>query len=611
MNKKYWGIVVVAIVVGFFCAYIGADIAQKKGEQTALNNKGLVAGLSDDDPRFDVWGKYFPQHLDMYLQGAIQEETSTNFGGNLSYNKLERFPQLVKMWAGYPFSKDFNEERNHFFIQADQMKTARNNKDFLNASGLKAFGGQPTACMNCHSGWTPWLIKNISNGDFTAFNSAKYWTMIKNVPLKDNQAPDSPEHTGLHGGTRMGLTCADCHSPKDMSLRITRPALVDALVSRGYEIDSDRGIKASRQEMRTFVCSQCHVEYYFRPTGTKIKTMGESIAQNPKEKWLDGTQKTYEQIDYWRNGNQPTEIVVDGLNLAFPWSEWKKDQPFKIEMFDEYYEKNKDIFPSDWVHQDTKAPMIKIQHPETELASGGIHAQNGVSCADCHMPYVRKGANKLSQHNIGSPLKDINASCKTCHTQSEQYLKEQVHNIQNSIASMQRSAEYAIVSLIVDVKKVRDKLGEKSKYQSDGKVDEAKISKYLQEVLNLHRKSQMRADFVNAENSTGFHNPVEAARIMGQSIAMAKEAQTFLVALAAKEGIEIMPSNLGFKDMQKFAPGELLYPVDMDGHKKGDPYYLDEKDVNKAPDKKLLELDENLSPYNYTKVDTPVSALVH
>ena len=159
MNKKYWGIVVVAIVVGFFCAYIGADIAQKKGEQTALNNKGLVAGLSDDDPRFDVWGKYFPQHLDMYLQGAIQEETSTNFGGNLSYNKLERFPQLVKMWAGYPFSKDFNEERNHFFIQADQMKTARNNKDFLNASGLKAFGGQPTACMNCHSGWTPWLKK--------------------------------------------------------------------------------------------------------------------------------------------------------------------------------------------------------------------------------------------------------------------------------------------------------------------------------------------------------------------------------------------------------------------------------------------------------------------
>ena len=608
MNKKYlWGLIIVAILVGFVAAYIGADVAEKKGEQVALNTFS-TQGLSDDDPRFDVWGKNFPHHFDMYLSGAKEPLEATDFGGNLSYNKLDRFPQLVIMWAGYAFAKDFNEERNHFFIQSDQMKTGRNNKDLLNASGLKAFGGQPTACMNCHSGWTPWLINNVANGDFTTFNSTKYWTMIKNVPLKDNQAPDSPEHTGLHGGTRMGLTCADCHSPTDMSLRITRPALVNALVSRGYEVDKDHGIKASRQEMRTFVCSQCHVEYYFKPTGTKVKVMGESIANNPNAKWLDGTQKTYEQIDYWRGDNKPTQIEVAGLNLTFPWSEWKKGEPFKIEMLDEYYEKVKDIFPSDWIHKDTKAPMIKIQHPETELASGGIHAQNNVSCADCHMPYTRKGANKLSEHNIGSPLKNINASCKSCHSQSEEYLKTQVSNIQNSIASMQRSADYAIVSLIFDIKKVREEMGKMPKYQTDGKADDAKISKTLEKVLDLHRKSQMRADFVNAENSTGFHNPLEASRIMGQSIAMAKEGQTLLVALAAKDGITISPSNLGFKDIQKFAPGELRYPVDMDGHKKGDAYYEDEPEVNKAPDKKLLELDSNLSPYNYSKVDSPVSA---
>lgn len=608
MSKKMmWIVLVIAIVIGAVVAYISADIGEKRGEQNALN-KNSSLGLSDSDPRLTTWGSRFQDYLDMYLSGANYTLKSTDFGGNISYNKLDRYPQLVKMWAGYPFSFDFNEERHHFFIQSDQMKTARNNKDFLNASGLKAFAGQPTACMNCHSGWTNWLLENVSKNDFVAFNSAKYWTMIKNVPALDNEALDSKEHTGLHSGTRMGLTCADCHSPEDMSLRITRPALVNALISRGYEADKTQGVKATRQEMRTLVCAQCHTEYYFAPAG-RVTTIGESIASDPSAKWLDGTQKTYDQIDYWRNGNKPTQIEVDGVILAFPWSEWKKGEPFRIEMFDDYYEKVRDKFPQDWIHKETKAPMIKIQHPETELASGGIHAQNGVSCADCHMPYVRNGAKKVSNHQFISPLNDVNASCKTCHNQSENYLKKQVYNIQTSIASMQRNAEYTIVSLIEDVKKVREQMGTMPKYQTDGKADDGKISQALKAVLELHRKSQLRADFVNAENSTGFHNPTEAARIMGQSIAMAKEAQALLTAIAAKDGISIMPSNLGFKDIQKFAPGELRYPVDMEGHKKGDLYYHeeDEKDINRSPSKNLLELDESLVPYDYNKVNKPLT----
>lgn len=608
-NKKLWGILAIGLIVGFVVAYISADIGEKKGEQIALASANM-AGISDDDPRFTTWGKAFPEHLDSYLKGANYEPVPTKFGGNLSYNKLDRFPQLVRMWAGYPFSVDFNEERHHFYIQSDQMKTARNNKDLLNSAGLKAFGGQPTACMNCHSGWTKWLIDNVAGGDFVKFNSAKYWTMIKNVPTMDNQAPDSKEHTGLHGGTRMGLTCADCHSPNDMSLRLTRPALIEALVDRGYEKDAKQGIKASRQEMRTLVCAQCHVEYYFKSTGSKVATMGESIANNPNAKWLDGSQKTYEQIDYWRDGNKPTEVTVDGLTLAFPWSEWKKGEPFRIEMLDDYYDKVREKFPQDWVHKETKAPMIKIQHPETEFASGGIHAQNGVSCADCHMPYTRGGAKKITSHEFTSPLRDVNTACKSCHAQPEEYLKAQAYSIQTSIASMQRSAEYAIVSLIEDIKNVRAAMGNLAKYQTDGKADDKKISAALKEVLELHRKSQMRADFVNAENSTGFHNPTEAARIMGQSIAMAKEGQGLLVVLAQKDGITITPSNLGFKEIQKYAPGLLRYPADMDGHKKGDIYYdeHDEKDVNRAPAKDLLELDENLAPYNYKKIIKPLTS---
>ena len=595
-------VLTVAIIIGIVIVALLINISTKKNETMVIAPKSFVE-LSDDNPTFDYWGKNYPENLDMYLKVEKEQPRSTDFGGNLAYSKLIRYPQLTILWAGYPFSMDANEERGHFWIQVDQMDTARNNKDFLNAHGFKAFGGQPTACMNCHSGWSPWLYKNVAKGDWVAFNSTKYWTMIKNVPAVNGIEEGSDAHSGPHGGKRMGVTCADCHNPQDMTLRITRQGLINSLVMRGYEKDPVQGIKADRNEMRTLVCAQCHVEYYFKPTGSKVNVMGETIANDPSKKWFNGTQKTYDEFDSWRDGNKPTEIQVDGIELVFPWSVWKKDMPFRIEMFDEHYDKVRNLeagkaFKADWTHKDTKAPMIKIQHPEFELYSGSVHAANGVSCADCHMPYVRSGAKKITQHNITSPLVDVNSSCKSCHNQSESYIRKQVADIQNSIAFDLRSAEYATVSLIWDIKKMRDELSKQ------GKSDE-EINKILKEPLELHRKGQMRSDFVGAENSTGFHNPREASRMLLQAVEMARQGQTALAVVANKYNIEYKPSEATFEEIQKFNPGEIKYKVDMNGHKAGDRYY-EHLNVNGNPPKDLLELDKNIKPYINTKVDSPV-----
>lgn len=609
-------VIVVLLIIGL--VWLNLDINEKQvRDNTAVLSKQVVE-LSDDNPTFDYWGKNFPQHLGMYLTVETEQPKVTEFGGNHSYSKLIRYPQLTKIWAGYPFSLDANEERGHFWIQVDQMETARNNKDFLNAHGFAKFNGQPAACMNCHSGWAPYLYRVVAKGDWAAFNSAKYWTMIKEIPAVNGVEPDSEAHNGPHGGKRMGITCADCHNPADMGLRITRQAAINALVVRGYKKDPDTGIKATNEEMRTLVCSQCHVEYYFKPTGTKVKTVGETIALDSTKKWWDGTQKTYDEFESWRDGNKAREIEVDGIELTFPWNEWKKDKPFRIEMLDDYYDNIRDKFPADWIHKDTKAPMIKIQHPESELYSGGVHAANGVSCADCHMPYIRKGAVKVTQHNITSPLQDINSSCKACHIrQSEEFLKNQVLDIQKSVAFDLRTAEYAVVSLIEDTKRMRDELGKLPKYQTDGKADDAKISKALQNVLELHRKSSMRADFVGAENSTGFHNPREASRMLLQAVEMAKSAQAELLDIAQENGIKgFKISHLGYEDMQKFNPGEIHYKIDMKNvkghdHKAGDRYYEDKR-INSAPGKELLELDKNTKPYNYKELDSlkPMGAKV-
>lgn len=605
MNKKgfiYFAIIVViiAIVVVFM---LNKDISKKQNEGTGgIISKEFVE-LSDDNPTFDHWGKNFPDYLDMYLTVETEKPVTTEFGGNLSYSKLIRYPQLTMLWAGYPFSIDANEERGHFWVQVDQMDTARNNKDFLNAHGFAAFGGQPAACMNCHSGWSPLLYKNAAKGDWVVFNSTKYWTMIKNVPAVNGIEENSAEHSGPHGGKRMGLTCADCHNPKDMSLRLTRQAAINSLIMRGYEADKEQGVKATREEMRTLVCAQCHVEYCFKPTGQKVKVMGESIAKDATKTWWNGKQKTYDEFDSWRDGNKPTQIEVDGIELIYPWSYWKKGTPFRIEMFDDHYEAVRSVFDKDWSHKATKAPMLKIQHPEYELYSGGVHAANGVSCADCHMPYIRKGSKKMTNHNVTSPLANINAACKTCHTQSEDYLKAQIKDIQNSIAFDLRTAEYSIVSLITDIKNLRDTLSAMPAFQKDGKTDEGKISAELKDVLELHRKSQMRADFVGAENSIGFHNPREASRMLLQSVDMTRQAQTKLVQIAAKNGIaNFKISNLGFEDMQKLNPGEIRYKVDLDGHKAGDRYYEHDY-INGNPTSNLLEDDKNLKPYNYSIVD--------
>ena len=601
MKKSYTLpiILAIAVIIGIALVMLASSIGGKKAEELAVSPKSFVE-LSDDNPTFDFWGKNFPEYVDMYVTVEKEKPKDTTFGGNLAYSKLIRYPQLTQLWAGYPFSIDANEERGHFWIQVDQMDTARNNKDFLNAHGFAAFGGQPTACMNCHSGWTPWLLKNTAKGDWVAFNSTKYWTMIKTVPAVNGIAENSPEHSGPHGGKRMGVTCADCHNPTDMSLRITRPGLINSLVLRGYEKDAVQGVKADRNEMRTLVCAQCHVEYYFAPTGTKVKVMGESIAQDSTKKWWNGTQKTYDEFDSWRDGNKPTEIEVAGLELIYPWSAWEKGKPFRIEMFDTHYDKVRNLeggkaFKFDWSHKITKAPMLKIQHPEYEMYSGSVHAANGVTCADCHMPYIRKGAKKVTQHNITSPLFDINSACKTCHNQSEEYLKAQITDIQKSVAFDLRSAEYATVSLIWDIKKIRDELGKQ------GKNDE-QINAILKDVLELHRRGQMRGDFVGAENSTGFHNPREASRMLLQAVEMARQGQTQLALIAKQYNIAYKPSEATFEEIQKLNPGDIRYKVDVNGKKAGTRYY-EHAEINGNPPASALDFDKNNKPYNYQKID--------
>jgi nitrite reductase (cytochrome c-552) len=224
---------------------------------------------------------------------------------------------------------------------------------------------------------------------------------------------------------------------------------------------------ASRQEMRTFVCAQCHVEYYFAGQDKKV---------------------TYP----WHNG-------------------LKIDQAFA------YYA---DIGFKDWTHKETGAPALKAQHPEFELWSQGVHAANGVACADCHMPYTRQGAVKVSDHHVRSPMLNINNACQTCHNQSEADILKRVNTIQEKTHAHMIRAEEALVALINDIVKAKANGAPESKIAS---------------AQGFQRKASFYTDYVSAENSMGFHAPQEAMRILGEAIDYARQGQLEIAPWAHQE----------------------------------------------------------------------------
>jgi nitrite reductase (cytochrome c-552) len=418
------------LTVGVAMLLININNRQQEARQYPLQ----VVEIAEDEIDPAVWGLNFPTHYDRFMMTQT-DYGETPYGGSTAYSKLERYPAMIRLWAGYAFSRDHNEERGHFYAQTDQAETER-----------VVVVDQPGACINCHAAEAPLLIAEMG------------WETFNRTPY--NELRDS-----LHNG----VSCSDCHTPGTMELRITRPALINALEQQGIDVT-----QATRQEMRSYVCAQCHVEYYF---------LGENRV------------------------------------LTFPWS-----QGLTIDNIESHY----DTYGfRDWVHAETGAEMIKIQHPEFEMWSSGLHARSGVSCADCHMPYMREGGIKISDHWIRSPLANLSNACQTCHNIPEEDLRTRVLTIQGITAELLRDTEEAILS-------VNDAI---IAAMEAGATDEE-----LAEARRLIRAAQLRWDFVSSENSTGFHSPQESARVLANAIDLARQAEIAVLQLSINSGEEQVSS---------------------------------------------------------------------
>src|ERR1039457_7284968 len=344
-------VAIIVVVAGSTAVIAGLLVNIFQRKQEAKNPYLRFVDVTNDTTDPAEWGKNWPREYDGYLRTATRTKS---VGGAASETmpppeKADKNPWLTRMFAGYASAIDNRDRRGRAFMLTDQENTKRTKER-----------KQPGSCLHCHASVIPLYrqtgaelapsappAEQLQKG-FEAIGKLDYWEANAKLEKSGHKHP---------------VSCVDCHDPKSMQLRVARPGFIKGIKAlKAHEgiADYDPNRDATRQEMRSFVCGQCHVEYYCGPKTT----------------------------------------------LFFPWI-----NGLKVEEIESYYDNYK--FEDghrfyDWKHAETGAEVLKAQHPEFEVWNQDTHAKAGVACADCHMPYMREGALKVSDHWVRSPLTNIN-----------------------------------------------------------------------------------------------------------------------------------------------------------------------------------------------------------
>ena len=458
-----WILFFATIIAVFLLGLLASSITERRAEEVT-SNKPMVK-LDEWEPRNYVWGKNYPTEYESYMLNN-ESDFATKYNGNAMIDMLELDPRLVVLWAGYGFSKDYNQGRGHTYAIEDLRNSLRTGGPTGSDDGP-----MPSTCWTCKSPDVPRVMNEDGVEEFYTGKWSRLGAEIVNP-----------------------IGCADCHNNETMDLQISRPALVEAYERMGKDIN-----EATHQEMRSLVCAQCHVEYYF---------------------------------DKKRPGAEGSAY------LTLPW-----DKGMSVENMEEYYDA---INFKDWTHKLSKAPMLKAQHPGYEVYLTGIHAERGVSCADCHMPYMSEGGKKYTDHHIQSPLNNVENSCMVCHKEKTDQLIRDVYDNQDRTIENRDKLEELIVRAHVEAKTAWD-LG----------ANEDQMKDILMDI----RHAQWRWDYAAASHGGSFHSPVETGRVIATGITTAQEGRIKLARLLMELGYE---GEVPYPDISTKAKAQEFIGLPMD-----------------------------------------------
>jgi len=354
MKKYAVSIILVGIIV-ILAVVLSGVLIYLKNQPPQSRSLPPVTAVQPLEPDSRIWGLNYPNEYSSLLLTA-GNKTPTKYGGSAQQSYLALDPRLVILFAGYSFSQEYNQPRGHQNTLIDIRATKR------------VTAATHATCYSCKSSDNPGL-----------------WSQI-GMPAYDKQL-----FSAMTPKINNPIGCANCHEAGTMRLVITNPAVDTALKAQGIDWRT-----YTRQQMRSLVCANCHVTYFF---------------------------------------SGPDKL------LTVPWGDGMKVEDIIK------FEDAANTF-ADWTYPGTGTPIMKSRHPDYELyTAGSTHFNAGVACADCHMPYLRDGAMKYSSHDIMSPLLNPDESCGQCHTDVDDVLAR-VNTIQEDVHNAKITAEDALVDAI-------------------------------------------------------------------------------------------------------------------------------------------------------------------
>ena len=459
--KKWqgWALFGGAMLAVFLLGILVSSLMERRAEVASVFNNKRTMFEDEIVAQNEKFKADYPYEYETWAQ---TEDTTfkSEFNSSQAVDVLEQRPEMVVLWAGYAFSRNYNTPRGHKHALEDMREILRTGSPGImlkTADGRDSICAdmQPATCWTCKGPDVPRMMRELGNGkdQFEPANFyAKKWSEL--------------------GATQMNTVgCSDCHDARTMDLRPARPALYEAWAQVGKDVK-----KASHQEMRSLVCAQCHTEYYFiKPDDPK----------NPGK------------ANY----------------LVFP-----QHYGMTCEDAEKHFD---EIGFYDYIHPLSGAKILKAQHPGYEIALQGIHGQRGVSCADCHMPYMQKGGIKYSDHHIMSPLANIDRTCQTCHRQDAETLRQNVYERQAKCTEVRDRAEAELARAHFEAKFI---------------IDKGATEAEMKPIQDLLRKSQWRWDYAIASHGATFHAPQEVTRLLSHSVDFAQQARLLIARVAAKHG---------------------------------------------------------------------------
>ncbi|WP_455155643.1 ammonia-forming cytochrome c nitrite reductase subunit c552 [Selenomonas noxia] len=407
---------VCALFFGFVAVRIGAHPNDDSIKRVQI--QGDTAAKIGKEAYKDA----YPLQYNSFMKNNEESPSPTGYGGSMEGNShLEHQPEMLENFKGYKFAIQYDDDRGHTYAGYDLLHTKR-------------LPGQKGSCLQCKGSYV-----------YDVYFKEGGWAYASK-PFDEVAAPITMDEW---------FGCSTCHDPETMELRVYQQGFIESMAKRGIDVNA-----ATHNEMRAYVCGQCHTEYYFSAEDGRV-----------------------------------THPYTNGLDAESEYQYYQSGQAGG--------------FKGDWMHPDSKTMMLKAQHPEFETWATSVHADAGVTCVDCHMPYMRDGGKKYTSHWMTSPLKTTQQSCLKCHDESEETLVARVKTIHDNTFKLQRIAGQTVARAHRTVKAAMDA----------GVPDAA-----LEDARAKIREAQWYWDWVAAENGMGFHNPDKIMRTLGLAIDMAHQA---------------------------------------------------------------------------------------